>query len=96
MPLMSVSCGTSVAITTLLVVVECKGDLNASRTPLVLEHNIKKYIRPRKSGSSVPSAANPTLMQWLSACTNRIVSACTSFSLGGGCNNRIGAKGWDP
>ena len=45
--LLSGSCGPSVTITTLIVVVECKEDLNASRTPLVLEHNINKYIRPR-------------------------------------------------
>jgi len=39
--------------------VECKGDLNASRALILLEHNIKKCGRAIQSRSCVPSVATP-------------------------------------
>ena len=62
MPVLSCSCGPSVATTTLTVVVEFKEDLNAPRLLLVLGHSIKNLVGPVQSGSCVPSVATPTLM----------------------------------
>jgi len=47
--------------------VQCKRDLNASRAPFVLEHNIRKMAGPLESGSCGPSVASPTLIVGLSA-----------------------------